>query len=47
MLRDCCLQQFYNLSDSGAEEALNEIHSMRAFVGLKLGRTQSLTRRRS
>lgn len=38
MLRIYCLQQWYHLSDPGAEEALYDIHSMRAFVGLELGR---------
>src|SRR6476646_7876188 len=38
MLRIYCLQQWYNLSDPGAEEALYDIHSMRAFAGLELGR---------
>jgi transposase, IS5 family len=38
MLRVYCLQQWYNLSDPGAEEALYDIHSMRAFCGLELGR---------
>jgi transposase, IS5 family len=38
MLRIYCLQQWYNLSDPGAEEALYDIQSMRAFVGLELGR---------
>src|ERR1700704_6565856 len=33
-----CLQQWYNLSDPGAEEALYDIQSMRAFAGLDLGR---------
>src|SRR3954453_21110404 len=33
-----CLQQFYNLSDPGAEEALYDIQSMRAFCNLELGR---------
>ena len=36
MLRIYCLQQWYNLSDPGAEEALYDIHSMRAFCGLEL-----------
>src|SRR4051812_44784454 len=31
MLRIYCLQQWYNLSDPGAEEALYDIQSMRAF----------------
>jgi IS5 family transposase len=38
MLRIYCLQQWYNLSDPGAEEALYDIQSMRAFCGLELGR---------
>ena len=38
MLRLYCLQQWYNLSDPGAEEALYDIQSMRAFCGLELGR---------
>jgi IS5 family transposase len=32
------LQQWYNLSDPGAEEALYDVQSMRAFCGLELGR---------
>ena len=38
MLRIYFLQQWYGLSDPGAEEALYDIHSMRGFVGLELGR---------
>jgi len=38
MLRIYCLQQWYNLSDPGAEEALYDIQSMRAFARLELGR---------
>ncbi len=38
MLRIYCLQQWYNLSDRGAEEALYDIQSMRAFCDLELGR---------
>jgi len=38
MLRIYCLQQWYHLSDPGAEEALYDIQSMRAFAGLDLGR---------
>ena len=38
MLRIYCLQQWYNLSDPGAEEALYDTQSMRAFAGLELGR---------
>src|SRR5580765_4934100 len=38
MLRLYCLQQWYTLCDPGAEEALYDIQSMRAFCGLELGR---------
>lgn len=38
MLRIYLLQQWYQLSDPGAEEALYDIQSMRAFAGLELGR---------
>lgn len=38
MLRIYCLQQWYNLSDPGAEEALYDIQSMRAITGLELAR---------
>ena len=38
MLRIYCLQHWYNLSDPGAEEALYDIQSMRAFCNLELGR---------
>jgi IS5 family transposase len=38
MLRIYSLQQWYTLSDPGAEEALYDIQSMRAFCGLELGR---------
>src|SRR3954471_3411541 len=38
MLRIYCLQQGYNLSDPGAEEALYDIQSMHAFCDLELGR---------
>ena len=37
MLRIYCLQQWYDLSDPGAEEALYDIQSMRAFCNLELG----------
>ena len=40
MLRINCLQQWYQLSDPGAEEALYDSQSMRAFAGLELGRDQ-------
>jgi IS5 family transposase len=38
MLRIYCLQQWFNLSDPGAEEALYESGSMRRFAGIDLGR---------
>ena len=38
LLRIYFLQQWYQLSDPGAEEALYDIQSMRAFAGLELGR---------
>jgi len=38
MLRIYFLQQWYQLSDPGAEEALYDSQSMRAFAGLELGR---------
>ena len=38
MLRIYCLQQWYSLSDPGAEGALYDICSMRTFAGLELGR---------
>jgi transposase, IS5 family len=38
MLRIYCLQQWYCLSDPGAEEALYDIQSMRAFCNIELGR---------
>ena len=34
MLRIYCLQQWYGLSDPGAEEALYDMESMRRFAGL-------------
>jgi len=37
MVRIYCLQQWYSLSDPGAEEALYDIQSMRSFCGLELG----------
>ena len=37
MLRIYFLQQWYGLSDPGAEEALYDMHSMRNFAGLELG----------
>ena len=47
MLRIYCLQQWYNLSDPGAEEALYDIQSMRAFCDLELGRDPIPDERRS
>ena len=38
MLRIYFLQQWYQLSDPGADEALYDIRSMRTFAGLELGR---------
>jgi len=38
MLRIYLLQQWFNLSDPGAEEALYDSNSMRRFVGIDLGR---------
>lgn len=38
MLRIYFLQQWYQLSDPGVEEAFYDIQSMRAFAGLELGR---------
>ena len=38
MLRICRLQQWFNLSDPAAEEALYDSLSMRRFVGIDLGR---------
>ena len=38
MLRVYCLQQWFNLSDPAAEEALYDSASMRAFAGVDLGR---------
>jgi hypothetical protein len=47
MLRIYCLQQWYTLSDPGAEEALYDIQSMRAFCGWSSVATPSPTRPRS
>lgn len=41
MLRIYCLQQWFNLSDSAAEEALYDSLSMRRFVGIDLGRERA------
>ena len=38
MLRIYCMQHWYTLSDPGAEEALYDFQSMRAFCNLELGR---------
>ena len=38
MLRIYFIQQWYGLSDPGAEEALYGMHSIREFVGVELGR---------
>ena len=38
MLRIYCLQQWFNLSDPGVEEALYDSNAMRRFVGIDLGR---------
>ena len=38
MVRIYCLQQWYSLSDPGAEAALYDIQSMRSFCELELGR---------
>jgi IS5 family transposase len=38
MLRIYCLQQWFNLSDPGVEEALYDFNAMRGFVGIDLGR---------
>jgi IS5 family transposase len=35
MLRIHCLQQWFDLSDPGAEDALYEIESMRRFTGIE------------
>jgi len=37
MLQIYCLQQWYQLSNPGAEEALYDLQSMRAFAGRQLG----------
>ena len=38
IMRISCLQQWYNLSDPGAEDALYDIQSMRELCNLELGR---------
>ena len=38
MLRIYFLQQWFDLSDPGAEEALYDSHAMRRFSGIDLGR---------
>ena len=47
MLRIYCLQQWFDLSDPGAEEALYDSVAMRGFVGLVWGVSLCLTRLRS
>ena len=47
MLRIYCLQQWYNLSDPGSEEALYDIQSTRAFCNLNSDAIRSRMRRRS
>src|SRR5882672_12278072 len=37
MLRVYCLQQWFNLSDPGVEEALYDSESMRRFAGIEAG----------
>ena len=46
MLRVYFLQQWFNLSDPGLEEALYDSVVMRQFVGIDLGRSQCRTRPR-
>ena len=41
MLRIYCLQQWFNLSDPAAEEALYDSLSMRRFIGIDLGRERA------
>ena len=38
MLRQHCLQQWFNLSDPAVEEALHDSRAMRQFVGIDRGR---------
>ena len=47
MLRVYFLQQWFNLSDPGAEEALYESPVLRRFVGVDLGARRRRTRARS
>jgi IS5 family transposase len=48
MLRVCLLQQWFSLSDPGAEDALYESPVLRSFVGVDLGQAPlHLTKRRS
>ena len=47
MLRIYCLQQWFNLSDPAAEEALYDSEAMRRFAQIELGRTPCRMRRRS
>jgi IS5 family transposase len=46
MLRTYFVQQWFNLSDSGVEEALYEPAALRRFVGVDLGLLARRTRRR-
>ena len=47
MLRVYLMQQWFNLSDPAAEEALYDSAAMRAFVGIDLGREAAFESRRS
>ena len=47
MLRIYFLQQWFNLSDPGAEEALYDSLTMRRFAGIDLGASRCRTRPRS
>ncbi len=46
MLRVCSLQQWFELSDLQAEEAIYDSEAMRRFVGVELGDEQAPDRRR-
>ena len=47
MLRIYFLQQWFNLSDSQAEDAIYDCEAMRRFAGWIWATTRSLTNRRS
>ena len=47
MLRIYSLQQWFDLSDTGAEDAMNNSQSMRRFVGIDLSREPCRTKSRS